>query len=261
MRARCTRTACWADARVARHDVVVLRDVLSRVAGDLAGTQPALGPRAALATALLAAGLVAWPPAWRRCRHALTIVHEAGHAGVAVLVGRRLAGIRLHADTSGLTVSRGRPRGPGMVATAAAGYPAPALLGLGAAHLLAAGRSLAVLWSAVALLVAVVVVVRNLVGLGVVLLAVAAVVGVTWWGREVVQSWSAWTLTWFLLLGAPVAVLEMQRGRRRRRGSRGGTSDADVLARLTPLPALGWVGVLLLVTLGCLAWGARLLLP
>ncbi|NYG55909.1 M50 family metallopeptidase [Nocardioides perillae] len=240
----------------------MLRDVLSRVAGDLVGTQPAPGPRAVLATALLAAVLVAWPPVWRRCRHALTIVHEAGHAAVAVLVGRRLAGIRLHADTSGLTVTRGRPRGAGMVATAAAGYPAPALVGLGAAHLLAAGRALAVLWLMVGLLAVVAVVVRNLYGLLVVVLAAAAVVGVTWWGREVVQSWSAWALTWFLLLGSPVAVLEMQRGRRRRaRGRRGGTSDADVLARLTPLPALAWVGLLLLVTLVCLVWGARLLLP
>lgn len=243
------------------HDEPVLRDVLSRVGGDVVGTQPALSPRAVLATALLAGLLVAWPPAWRRCRHALTIVHEAGHGGVALLVGRRLARIRLHADTSGLTVSRGRPRGPGVVATAAAGYPAPALLGLGAAHLLATGRALAVLWLAVGLLAAVVVVVRNLFGLLVVLVAAAAVVGVTWWGGEVVQSWSAWTLVWFLLLGAPVAVLEMQRGRRRRRGPRGGTSDADVLARLTPVPAPAWVGLLLLVTLACLAWGARLLLP
>ena len=39
--------------------------------------------------------------------------------------GRRLDGIRLHSDTSGLTVSRGKPTGIGMVLTAAAGYTAP----------------------------------------------------------------------------------------------------------------------------------------
>ena len=39
--------------------------------------------------------------------------------------GRRLAGIRLHSDTSGLTVSRGKPTGIGMILTAAAGYTAP----------------------------------------------------------------------------------------------------------------------------------------
>lgn len=242
----------------------MLRDVLSHIATDLGGTQPALGPRAVLLTAAVAAAVVLWPPAWRRCRHALTIAHEAGHAAVAVLGGRRLGGIRLHSDTSGLTLSRGRPRGPGMVLTAAAGYPAPALAGLGAAVLLAEGRSLAVLWLAVLVLALVLVVVRNPFGLLVVLVAGASVVAVSWWGREVVQSWAAWTLTWFLLLGSPVAVLEMQAGRRRRRGAggtRGGTSDADVLARLTPLPAVVWVAVLLGLTVGCSAVGTRLLLP
>lgn len=199
-----------------------------------------------------------WPPAWRRCRHGLTIVHEAGHAAAALATGRRLRGIRLHSDTSGLTVSRGRPRGPGMVLTAAAGYPAPALVGLGAAQLLAAGRSLAVLWLAVLLLALVLLAVRNPYGLGVVLVAGGLVVAVSWWGREAAQSWAAWTLTWLLLLGSPVAVLEMQAGRRRVARGRG-TSDADVLARLTPLPALVWVGALLGVTLACAWWGAGLL--
>ncbi|MDO3398399.1 M50 family metallopeptidase, partial [Nocardioides sp. SOB44] len=63
-----------------------------------------------------------------------------GPAVVGVLVGRRLLGIRLHSDTSGVTLSRGRPRGPGMVAMLAAGYLAPAVVGLGAALLLADGR-------------------------------------------------------------------------------------------------------------------------
>ena len=74
------------------------------------------------------------------------MVHEAGHALVAVLVGRQLQAIRLHSDTSGLTVSRGKPRGPGMVAMLAAGYLAPALLGLLAAVMLGAGRSVGLLW-------------------------------------------------------------------------------------------------------------------
>ena len=51
-----------------------------------------------------------------------------------------LTGIRLHSDTSGLTVSRGKPHGLGMILTAAAGYTAPPLLGLGGAALLAAGH-------------------------------------------------------------------------------------------------------------------------
>src|SRR5215217_8170098 len=67
---------------------------------------------------------------WRFARNLVTIVHEAGHALAAVLVGRRLQGIKLHSDTSGVTVSRGKPEGPGMAFTAPAGYSAPGLLGL-----------------------------------------------------------------------------------------------------------------------------------
>jgi hypothetical protein len=44
--------------------------------------------------------------AWPLTRTVVTICHEAGHAAAAVLVGRKLAGIRVHSDTSGLTVSR-----------------------------------------------------------------------------------------------------------------------------------------------------------
>jgi hypothetical protein len=62
-------------------------------------------------------------------------------------------------------------------------------------------------------------------------------------------------VTWFFLLGAPRAVLEMQAQRRRRRGA-SDTSDAGLLARLTHLPGLFWVGVLLLLCLAALALGA-----
>lgn len=68
------------------------------------------------------------PGVWRTLRHVVTIVHEGGHAFIALAAGRQLSGIRLHSDTSGLTVSRGRPRGFGMIMTAAAGYTAPLLL-------------------------------------------------------------------------------------------------------------------------------------
>lgn len=224
---------------------------------DLSGTQPPPETGLVLLAAALAALAVLAPGAWRRARYVLTIVHEGGHALAAVATGRRLSGIRLHSDTSGLTVSRGPSRGPGMVFTALAGYPAPALLGLGAALLLAERRSLAVLWLAVLLLVVLLLWVRNLFGLWLVLVAGAALVAVTWWGREVHQSVAAWTLTWFLLLGSPRPVVEMQASRR---GRRAGRSDADVLARLTPLPGTAWVLVMLAVTVGCLAGGASLLL-
>ncbi len=189
----------------------------------------------------------------------MTIAHEGAHGVAALLSGRRLAGIRLHSDTSGLTVSRGRPTGPGMVATAAAGYVGPGLVGLGGALLLAQRHALAVLWLALLLLALLLLQIRNFYGLYAVLVAGLGVLAVSWWGEEEVQTLVAYTGTWFLLLAAPRPVLELQR---QRRSGRGRGSDADVLARLTRVPGVVWVGLFLLATLGCLALGAeRMLAP
>ena len=99
-------------------------------------------------TAVVALTAVVPHRIWRLTRNAVTIAHEGGHGLVALLTGRRLDGIRLHSDTSGLTVSRGKPSGLGMILTAAAGYTAPPLLGLGGAWLLAAGHITLLLWAA-----------------------------------------------------------------------------------------------------------------
>lgn len=201
--------------------------------------------------------VLATPVLWHVARHALTIVHEAGHATVAVLVGRSVSGIRVHSDTSGLTLSRGRPRGPGMVATASAGYPAPTIVGLGAAWLLARGYDLAVLWALLVLVVLVLVAIRNWYGLWAVAVTLAVLVGVTLWAPPHVQAAVAYAACWFFLLGAPRAVVEMQVGRRssRRRGARD-TSDAGLLGGLTHTPGALWVALLGLVTVAGLALGA-----
>ena len=199
------------------------------------------------------------PWLWHLTRHGLTILHEAAHGGVAVLVGRRLTGIRVHSDTSGLTVSVGKPRGPGMVFTLLAGYIGPAAVGLGAAWLLSRGYPTAVLWLLLVVLALVLVQIRNWYGLWAVLVSTAVLVAVTWWGSDEVRSTFAHALTWFLLLGAPRAVLEMQQQRRRRRGP-SDTSDAGQLARITHVPAGVWVAVFLLACLGALALGGGWLL-
>jgi hypothetical protein len=227
--------------------------VLDRIWQDVTGTQPPPGEGSVALTALLALALVVVPQAWRVSRHAVTIAHEGAHGVAALLAGRRLAGIRLHSDTSGLTVSKGRRTGPGMVLTAFAGYVGPALLGLGAALLLRERHALAVLWLAVLLLALLLLQIRNFFGLYVVLVAGLAVAAVSWWGSGAAQSLAAYAATWFLLLAAPRPVLELQGARR---GGRASDSDADLLARLTPLPGLVWVGVFLVVTVGCLVVGA-----
>lgn len=192
-----------------------------------------------------AAGAVLALAAWRVTRHVVTLVHEAGHALVAVVTGRRLSGIRLHRDTSGLTTSIGRPHGPGMVATAAAGYLAPSALGLGGAWLVHLGRTEWTLWISLAVLAAMLVFIRNWFGLLVVLLAGLVVAALIWRTTEDVQELAALTFAWLLLVGGPRASVELWVTRRR---SRARTSDADVLARLTRVPAAVWNGLFVLLT-------------
>jgi Peptidase M50B-like len=232
-------------------------DVLSSIWDDVTGSQPPLDRTGALVTAGVALSVVVVPTLWGLARHVVTIAHEGAHGLAALLSGRRLSGIRLHSDTSGVTVSRGRPTGLGMVVTAFAGYVGPALLGLGAAALLRERHALAALWLAVLLLALLLLQIRNFYGLYAVLVAGLGVFAVSWWGSADVQSWAAWTGTWFLLLAAPRPVLELQALRRRGRAR---TSDADQLARLTRLPGLLWVALFLVVTLGCLVLGAGWLL-
>jgi hypothetical protein len=207
-------------------------------------------------TLAAAALLVLLPPAWKLTRHGITIVHEGGHGLVAALGGRRLQGIRLHSDTSGLTVSRGRPRGLGMVLTLLAGYTAPALLGLGAASMLSQGLATGLLWALLAALALLLVQIRNWFGLWSVAVTGALVFAVTWFGSPAVQSVFALLLTAFLLIGAVRTVVELQVTRSRRRGS---ASDADQLARLSHLPGLFWVAVFLTASGACLVGAARLL--
>lgn len=174
-----------------------------------------------------------------------------------LLSGRELAGIRLHSDTSGVTVSRGRATGPGMVLTAAAGYLGPALLGLVTAWLLGARHAVGVLWLLLVLLTLLLLQIRNFFGLWSVLVSGFAVLAISWRAQAEWQSAFAYLVTWFLLLAAPRPVLELQS---QRRGRRGKGSDADQLARLTGLLGTAWVGIFLLATVGALVLGARLLL-
>ncbi len=234
-------------------DVTSITEVWDRVVG----TQPAPAlPLVALTGVAALAGVLPYA-VWHVTRNAVTIAHEGGHGLVALLSGRRLQGIRLHSDTSGLTVSRGRPHGPGMVLTAAAGYTAPSLLGLAGAALLAAGHITALLWGAVALLLAMLLMIRNAYGALTVLVAGGAFFVVSWLATAAVQAVFGYLVVWFLLLGGVRPVHEL--GRKRRRGG-ARDSDADQLARLTRVPAVAWLALFYAVALGALAAGGAWLL-
>ncbi len=236
------------------HDAHVT-DALAEIWARATTIQAPPDQLAGLVLAVLALLLVAQPVSYRWIRHGVTVVHEAGHAAVAVLVGRRLSGIRLHSDTSGLTVSRGRPRGPGMVATLLAGYPAPAVVGLLGAWVVGQGYAVGLLWAVVAVTAVLVLFVRNVYGVWVLLVLGSGVAAASWWLPDAVLVWLACLLVWALLLAAPRSVLDLARS-----GRRGLGSDAAQLAGLTGVPGVLWTAAFLLVTVAALLAGGFLML-
>ncbi|MFG2942124.1 M50 family metallopeptidase [Streptomyces sp. NPDC048282] len=224
---------------------------------ELTGTQPDPDLWVVIATLAAAAAVVVPHSLWRISRNAITIAHEGGHGLVALLTGRQLTGIRLHSDTSGLTVSRGKPHGIGMILTAAAGYTAPPLLGLGGAALLGGGRITLLLWAATALLLVMLVMIRNAYGVLTVFLTGGAFLLVSWLAGPQVQAAFAYAVVWFLLLGGVRPAFELQ-AKRSRGGA--GDSDADQLSRLTHLPAAVWLFLFHVVSLCSLIGGGRWLL-
>lgn len=219
--------------------------------------QPVPGPGTVLLAAVAALLLVLAPRTWPLTRQIVTVSHEGGHAFAALVTGRRLAGIRLHSDTSGLTVSHGKPSGPGMVVMLIAGYLAPAVAGVGAALLLAAGYAVGLLWLLVGWLAAMLVQIRNVYGFVVLLGGLVAIALASWYLPAPWLSTLAYLITWVLLIASPRPVLELIGFRRR---SRSRHSDVDQLARLTPIPAGVWIFTFLVLNLLGLGLGVVLLL-
>jgi hypothetical protein len=235
---------------------VNIGDIISRLWNDVtahvvAGRSTALWP---LAVVLL---VLAVPQLWHISRHVITIVHEAGHAAVGALLGRDVKGIRLHADTSGLTTSSGSTKRLPLALVSFAGYTAPAVLGLGGGALLRAGHPYALLWAMVVVLVVVLFFIRNFYGFLVMVVAIAAFGWLAWAAPDAWRIGVAYGIAWLLLLGAVRAVVELH-GSRGAAG--GGGSDADALARVTHVAGIVWVALFWLVTVACALGGAWLML-
>jgi hypothetical protein len=233
---------------------VSIADLWHRVTG----TQPDPPWWLVALVGLVALASVVHGPTWRMARNTVTIAHEGGHALVALLFGRKLDGIKLHSDTSGVTVSRGKPHGLGMIFTAMAGYVTPPLLGLLFALLLEDGRITLMLWFSLALLAGMLIMIRNAYGALSVIVTGAMVFAVSWLGSATVQAGFAYLAAWFLLLAGTRPVIELQRMRARHMAP---SSDADQLHHLTGVPGLAWVGLFAATALVALLAGGALLVP
>lgn len=185
-------------------------------------------------------------PIWRMARNIITVVHEGGHALMAVVWGRRIAGIKLHSDTSGVTISSGKPWGLGVILTTIAGYTAPATLGLFLAYLSSEGRSfLALVLLGISMLL-IFLSIRNLWGF---IVTVPLTIGFYYLLQvnESVQTFALVTVAAFLTVASTRPIIELQRARHRGQAEE---SDADQLQKLTlVIPGILWVAFFMLFSL------------
>jgi hypothetical protein len=205
--------------------------------------------RPVLAAAALALALLSVVPrkVWRWARLGVTAVHESGHATVALLVGRKVTAIHLRSDASGVTIHYGPGGWFRRFMTAAAGYPAPGLLGLAGAGLIAYREPRIWLVALLALgVVNVVLWIRNVFGF---VVMAAWIAGLGWLfvrGTAGVDALVSAVAVWYLALGGLRAALEVPRSP--------APSDAADVGKLLHLPSgLCKVGFILVGTVAVVA--------
>jgi hypothetical protein len=130
-------------------------------------------------------------------------------------------------------------------------------VGLVGAAVLTLEQVTVMLWVAAAVLLGMLVMVRNAYGILTLLVTGAVVVAVSIYANADTQAVFGHVATWFLLFGGVRPVSELWRERRRLRAP---STDADQLARLTRVPGGVWVGVFGVCTVAALLAGAWLLL-
>jgi hypothetical protein len=209
--------------------------------------QPRLPGTTAVLLAILAIAATL-PGAWLVTRHITVIAHEGAHATMGSVLGRAVQGISLQRNANGATAVSGGGR-PGSAVIAATGYLGPSAFGVGAAELIRTGHIVAVLWAAMAALVAMMFVLRRGFGVLTVIVAFVFLLLVAGVAAVGVQVLTAYALTWFLLMSGVRIVLI--------RGS--GAVDAGILRDITRIPRGFWHGFWLLGTAAALVYGATLL--
>ncbi|WP_240494052.1 M50 family metallopeptidase [Actinomyces gaoshouyii] len=215
-------------------------------------------PAAARPGILLLVLVLAMPTARRWGRAAVTVIHEAGHAGVGLLVGRRFEGFTVDAGLGGRAITSGRSRGPGRIATVWAGYPMPALIGCLLVQAALGGWAGPILTLALIAELVLFIKSRSARTLCLVLLVIAATTALWWAGSSVVRA-GPLTLAprealtagagLALLLGAWDALRDVA-------ASHDPNQDHGSLAGLTRLPGWFWLGTWWLVIAGATAWSA-----
>lgn len=202
------------------------------------------------ASIVLAVAAVRYRPTWKILRHAVTLIHEMGHATIGVIFGAGLHGIKLNSDSSGTTTTSHAVSGgfPGArMFTSLAGYPASGLFGGAAvmAALYGYGR-----YGWIALLVMGLITLAFSRSLFTVLSAFTFSAIAASFVFLISDSWVTISVLAFvggLLIVGGLEDLRQLKSIVRHPGKDGEQSDAESLRILTGIPAIVWVYVMLLI--------------
>jgi hypothetical protein len=194
---------------------------------------------------LVALAAVGLPEIWFLVQHIDTIAHEGAHAFLGSSFGRRVDSVRLKKDGTGGTDLAGAQGSS--VAVGFIGYLGPSAFGLIAAALIAHGLIAATLWIGVVLLLILLPAVRGVFTVAVVAGFGALLFMVVRYAPALLETLTAYGLSWVLLLSGVRTVLQHGTG----------AGDAKALRQLTHLPCVLWfalwmAGTVLALAIGCI---------
>lgn len=224
-------------------------DVLSELWTRLWTPMPVVSPAAGLVAVVVGVVIACLPGrVWRAARHVITLIHEAGHALVGLLTGRRLAGIRLHTDTSGVTTTVGAERGLGRLLTTLAGYTGPPAFAALLVVTVVRGHAGTAMFVLVTVTVGLLLATRNMWGWFITVSVLAVMVGVLYVAPPLWLQLVLLTVAGFAATGGVRSFVE-ERGARRA----GGVTDVVALADRSVWPAGVWAGVMWVLIAGWVA--------
>lgn len=230
-----------------------------RIVGGFSRSQPPELSLTEVGIILLIAAAFSVPRiTWRYFGLFSTVIHELGHAFAALTTGRRVTGIRLNFDHSGVTTSFGRPGWRTAWATFW-GYPTPAVVGTVLVWAGFAGWAPAALSVGALVLLASLLFIRNAGGVLILLVAVGVSAVLVLWVPVDFAGHAVVALGVALLVGAVRDFVKVTSAHVRRRRDRA-QSDAHLLSRSTGVPAPVWLLLFAVVIAASLAWAGTTVL-
>ena len=166
-----------------------------------------------------------------------TAVHEAGHAAAACVTGGGVYAVQLTSAEEGRALTWHGSR-LSQVATFAAGYAAPPLMGLAAASLLGRGHAAAVLAITVLMMLVILTATRDVITFALVVAIGGAAAATLWWGAAWLVTGVGYVEAWLLLTSELGGVAHLVVARFTGADLE---DDADQLARATGIPSLVWI--------------------